>query len=312
MLGFGHHEDKKTKTVVTVEQDRNAVQGHTTSSSSTASNIASNVANTASNVVHNAVAGLTSGTHTSHTSTASNIAMHSTNSNLPTTTRTAETVISSASAPIPTKEYTEFVQLPKVVENTQVQTQYQAQNVQEETIKLKQQPIQVIEQPSVIKTQPIITHKQVVEVEQERPIELVKKTLGHETLPAIEKKEVLIQGVRAPEQGVSMTTKTVVENGQTVTYEVRGGAADVKVIEALSTSGVRSEQGVIDRVKEAVGGTRTHADNLIQVAREKASNVLHSDVKSSNYNATTTGSNMGATQTTVTVDAPAGSVVKKV
>jgi len=289
---------------VTVEQTKGVTQGNTMASSSTSSsvaNAASNVMAGVSNTVNKAVAGLTSQNNTT---------------NMSTVTRTSDTVISAANAPVPTKEYTEFVQLPKVVENTQVQTQYQSQQVQEETIKLKQQPIQVIEQPTVIKTQPVITHKQVVEVEQERPIEMIKKTVGHETLPAIEKKEVIVQPVRAVDQNVNVITKQVVENGQTVTYEVRAGSADARVIQALNTSGVNSEQGVIERVKEAVGGTKTHADNLIQLARDKATDVLHHDVKSSNYVAgttSTTSSNVVGTQgqTTVKVQAPAGATVKR-
>jgi hypothetical protein len=244
-----------------------------------------------------------------------------------------------------------------------VQTEYQAQSVQEETIKLKQQPIQVIEQPSLIKTQPIITHKQVVEVEQERPIEMIKKTVGYETLPAIEKKEVLIQPVRAVDQGVNVITKQVVENGQTVTYEVRGAASDIKVLDSLNVNSVRSEQAVIESVKESLGGVRQNAvahnvvpgqalnvlhqekvvrnrassssssssdeegvgkergllgrmkDRLtgtIEEAREKASDVLHRDHTSTTTTTTGNKTFTAGQETKVTIDAPAGSVVKQV
>jgi len=350
MFGLGKHNEDKT--VVTIEQqNKNVVAQPSVATSSVASssvaNATSNVAAAVSNTVNKAVAGLTS----------------SSTSNVPVVTKTSETVISSANAPVPSKEYTEFVQLPKVVENTQYQTQYQAQQVQEATIKLKQQPIQVIEQPTVIKTQPIITHKQVVEVEQERPIEMIKKTVGHETLPAIEKKEVIIQPVRAVDQGVQVITKQVVENGQTVTYEVRGEASNIKALDSLNVSNVRSEQGVIDQVKQSLGGVRQNAHDIrdvapapavnalhsektvrarassssssssdegtkergvlgrmkdklagtIEGAREKASEALHRDTKTTTTEVKSTNFVAPSVQQTkVTVDAPAGSVVKQV
>jgi hypothetical protein len=129
--------------------------------------------------------------------------------------------ISEQQARRPVQEYTEFIEKPKVEQPAQYVREQRVTEQQEAPIKLKQQEIQQVEQKTVVQEQPVIIKKQEVQIEKERPIEVVKHTTQHQTLPAIEKKELVIQPVERTSERERVVSKSTTEAGVPVQYEVK-------------------------------------------------------------------------------------------
>lgn len=180
--------------------------------------------------------------------------------------------ISDQRARQPVQEYTEFIEKGKIEQPTQYVTEQRVMEQQEAPIKLKQQEIQQVEQKTVIQEQPVIIKKQEVQIEKERPIEVIKHTTQHQTLPAIEKKELVIQPVQHTPEGQRTVTKTTTEAGMPVEYSVK---AESSAAQAIAT-GESHKHGVVEHIKETVGGAKAAAHGVIETAREKAREVFHS------------------------------------
>jgi hypothetical protein len=180
--------------------------------------------------------------------------------------------ISEQQARRPVQEYTEFIEKPKVEQAAQYVKEQRITEQQEAPIKLKQQEIQQVEQKTVIQEQPVIIKKQEVQIEKERPIEVVKHTTQHQTLPAIEKKELVIQPVEHTSQRERVVSKSTTEGGVPVQYDVR---AEERSAQAIAT-GESHKHGVVEHIKETVGGAKAAAHGVIETAREKAREVFHS------------------------------------
>jgi hypothetical protein len=164
----------------------------------------------------------------------------------------------------PVKEYTEFVEKPKVEQPTQYYTQQRVMEKEEAPIKLKQQEIQHVEQKTVVQEQPVIIRKQEVQLEKEAPIQVTKQTTQHQTLPAIEKKELYIQPVEHTAGPDRILSSTTTESGAPVTYNVK---AEQRTAEAIE-SGSYEHQGIKGHLKETMGGVKAAAHNVMEKARE--------------------------------------------
>jgi hypothetical protein len=193
-------------------------------------------------------------------------------------------MINESQARQPAKEYTEFIEKPVVREATQVQTQYVHQNVQEQPIKVKEQPIQQVERNTVVKEQPIIHRTQEIQVQQEKPIEVVKQNVSHQTMPAIEEKQTVVQPVRSGDTQM----KTVQAGPNSVTAPSRDAAA----ISSVQVDERTGEHGFMEKMKEKVGGVKQSAHGALESAREKAHEVFgghNKDTTTSTTSRTTTG-----------------------
>lgn len=205
--------------------------------------------------------------------------------------------VSEEQARRPVQEYTEFIEKGKIEQPTQYVTEQRVMEQQEAPIKLKQQEIQQVEQKTVVQEQPVIIKKQEVQIEKERPIEVVKHTTQHQTLPAIEKKEFVIQPVQHTPQGERVVTKTTTEGGVPVEYSVKAEERDARAI----ATGESHKHGVVEHIKETVGGAKAAAQGVIETAREKAREVFHSGsstdktMQSSSTTSGTTTNNLGTT-----------------
>jgi hypothetical protein len=195
--------------------------------------------------------------------------------------------ISDQRARQPVQEYTEFIEKPKVEQPTQYVTEQRVMEQQQAPIKLKQQEIQQVEQKTVIQEQPVIIKKQEVQIEKERPIEVVKHTTQHQTLPAIEKKELIIQPVQHTAGMDRTVTKTTTEAGMPVEYSVK---AESNTAQAIASGDSHKHSGVVEHIKETVGGAKAAAQGVIETAREKAREVFHSGSSQKTAMDTTTSS----------------------
>jgi len=180
-------------------------------------------------------------------------------------------IISETQAKQPVKEYTEFIEQPKV----QGQTEYRKETIlreqQEAPIKLVEQPIKQVEQKTVIQQQPVPVQKQEDQVEKAKPIEVVKHVTETQTLPGMEKKEVIVQPVRSAERGSETVSKTMTEAGRPVDYKVTASPSDAERIAKEESHA----HGVVGHIKETVGGVKTAAQGVLETAREKAREVFH-------------------------------------
>jgi hypothetical protein len=183
-------------------------------------------------------------------------------------------MVNESEARQPMKEYTEFIEKPTVRQPTQTQTQYIHQHVQEQPIKLKEQPIQMVEQNTVVKQQPVIHRTQEVQVQQEKPIEVVKKTVAHETLPAVEEKEMVVQPVRSSDTQTKTVERSMQEGCTSTNVQVTAPSREAGDISSLSLE-EKGHHNLLDKVKEKVGGAKTAAHDAIETAREKAREVFH-------------------------------------
>jgi hypothetical protein len=172
----------------------------------------------------------------------------------------------------PVQEHTEFIEKPKVQQPTQYVTQQRVVEQNEAPIKLKQQEIQQVQQNTVIQEQPVIVKKQEVQIQKEAPIQVTKHTTQHQTLPAIEKKEVFIQPVQHTPGTERAVSKTTTEAGVPVEYNVKYDASSAEAIEA----GKSDKHGVVAHLKETMGGVKAAAHGVMENAREKAREVFHS------------------------------------
>lgn len=111
----------------------------------------------------------------------------------------------------PVEEHTEFIEKPTIQQPTQYVTQQHVMEQKEAPIKLKQQEIRHVQENTVVQEQPVIVKKQEVQVQKEAPIQVTKHTTQHQTLPAIEKKEVFIQPVEAAPMSDRTANKVVSE-----------------------------------------------------------------------------------------------------
>jgi len=168
----------------------------------------------------------------------------------------------------PVQEYTEFIQKPKVEQPTQYVTQQRVMEQNEAPIKLKQQEIQQVQQNTVIQEQPVIVKKQEVQIQKEAPIQVTKHTTQHQTLPAIEKKEVFVQPVQHTPGTERVLNKTTTEAGVPVDYNIKYDASSAEAIEA----GTSDKHGVVAHLKETMGGVKAAAHGVMEKARE----VFHS------------------------------------
>jgi hypothetical protein len=209
---------------------------------------------------------------------------------------TTAPMVSAAVANQPVKEYTEFIEQPKVQEATQYRTEYNYQEQREAPIKLKEQPITEVEQKTVIQQQPVIVRKQEVQIEKEKPIEIVKHSTDVQTLPAIEKKEMVIQPVEAVGHTQTTINKHITEAGMPADYQIRADAQDARALETGLGETHSSHHSVIDKVKEKVGGAKQAAHGAIEVAREKAREVF----SGSGSTTTSKDATMGTTTHTTT------------
>jgi hypothetical protein len=180
--------------------------------------------------------------------------------------------ISEQQARQPVQEYTEFVEKPKIEQPTQYVTQQRVVEQNEAPIKLKQQEIQQVQQNTVIQEQPVIIKKQEVQIQKEAPIQVTKHTTQHQTLPAIEKKEVFIQPVQHTPGQERVLNKTTTEAGVPVEYNVKYDATTAGTIE----TGTSDKHGVVAHIKDTMGGVKAAAHGVIENAREKAREVFHS------------------------------------
>jgi hypothetical protein len=200
----------------------------------------------------------------------------------------------------PVQEFTDFIQQPTIQEPTQYRTEYQYQERQEAPIKLKEQPIQLKEQRTVVQQQPIVVNKQEVQIEKEKPIEVLKQTVDVQQLPAIQKKEYDVKVVQASDQPTKVVNTQFVEKGVPVNYQVQATPDNANAIASMDQEG-HHHHSVIERIKEKVGGTKQAAHEAIEVAREKAREVF-----------TGTGSSAGASSVKETTSTSASSTTTNV
>jgi len=183
-------------------------------------------------------------------------------------------MVNESQARKPVQEFTEFIEKPALREATRVQTQYVHQNVHEQPIKLKEHPIQQIEQNTVIKQQPIIHRTQEIQVEQEKPIEIVKKNVTHEVLPPIEEKTMFVQPVRSAD--TQMKTVQAGHSGDgcsSTDVQVTAASREAEALAGLSLAD-KGQHNLLDKVKEKVGGAKQSAHGALETAREKAREVF--------------------------------------
>jgi len=209
----------------------------------------------------------------------------------------AERVVTNPSIPDsqarqPVQEYTEFIEKQKIQQPTSYSTQQRVMEQHEAPIRLKEQEIQQVEKKNVIQEQPVIVRKQEVQVEKERPIQVVKETTQHQTLPAIEKKEVIVQPVQHTPEAERTVMKTTTEGGAPVQYNVTAEESAARQIE----TGKTHKHDVVEHIKETVGGAKAAAHGIIETAREKAREVFHTSGtkdKTMTETESTTSSTMG-------------------
>jgi len=181
-------------------------------------------------------------------------------------------VISEQQARQPVQEFTEFIEKPKIEQPTQYVTQQRVMEKDEAPIKLKQQEIQQVQQNTVIQEQPVIVKKQEVQIEKEVPIQVTKHVTQHQTLPAIEKKELFIQPVQHTPGPERVLSKATTEAGVPVEYKVKCDASSAEAIDIRRSD----KHGVVGQIKDTMGGVKAAAHGVIQNAREKAREVFHS------------------------------------
>jgi hypothetical protein len=104
-----------------------------------------------------------------------------------------------------TQERTEYIQKPTIQQPTQYVTQQKVMEENVAPIKIKQQEVQHVQENTVIQEQPVIVKKQEVQIQKEAPVQVTKHSTQHQTLPAIEKKELVVQ----PVEGTRHTDRTV-------------------------------------------------------------------------------------------------------
>jgi len=146
----------------------------------------------------------------------------------------------------PAQERTEYIEKPAIQQPTQYVTQPRVMEQNVAPIKLKQQEVQQVNQHTVIQEQPVIVKKQEVQVQKEAPVQVTKNTTEHQTLPAIEKKELVVQPVEGTTGSDRMANKTFNQN------EYRGDTYASGETDKL-TVGERIKQAAHD-VKEKVRG----------------------------------------------------------
>jgi hypothetical protein len=200
-------------------------------------------------------------------------------SQVPQNIRTAN-IVSESQARQPVQEYTQFIEKPPVQQPTQFQTEYIHQHVQEAPIRVKEQPVQVVEQNTVIKQQPVVHRHQEVQVQKEAPINVVKQTVTRETLPAVTEKEMVVQPVRSSDTTTSTVQRSAVEGCSSTTVQVTAPSREAKAIdsaldERAVTGNVSGQQGLLDKVKETLGGAKHATHDAIETAREKAREIFN-------------------------------------
>jgi len=178
----------------------------------------------------------------------------------------------------PVQEFTQFIEKPTVTQPTQYQTQYVHQHVQEAPIKVKEQPIQMVEQFAVVKEQPVIHRHQEVQVQQEQPITIIKRTVGHETLPPVEEKEMVVQPLRPADTNL----KTVQTTSGETTVQVSAPSQNASAIkntldERTVKSSSSTAHGLVEKVEETIGGVKQAG----HAALEKARDIFHQTPSSS-------------------------------
>jgi len=188
---------------------------------------------------------------------------------------TTNPTVSDKQAKQPVQEFTEFIEKPTATQPTQYMTQQNVIHQEAAPIRLKEQEIRQVEQKTVVQEQPVIVKKQEVQVEKERPIEVVKHVTEHQTLPAQERKEVVIQPVQHTAETARTISETTTERGAPVQYNVTAEASTAEKIGSHPSSG----HNVAMHIKESVGGVKTAAHGLLETAREKAREVFHRDDK---------------------------------
>jgi len=191
-------------------------------------------------------------------------------------------VVDETVARKPVKEYTEFVNQPTVKAAPKEETQYMHQYVQEEPIKLKEQPIQVVEDKTILKQQPILHKQQEIQVQKEKPIEIVKSKTEVQTLPEIVDKTTVVQPVRSADN----TMKTVEHESQSgrTTTNVQVTAPSQQADQIAGSNLVEKDHpNFVDKVK-------VKAHNAMEHAREKAREVFHKDDKTYEQSSATSSS----------------------
>lgn len=164
----------------------------------------------------------------------------------------AERVVTNASvteqqARQPVQEFTEYIDKPTIEQPTQYVTQQRVMEREEAPIRLKQQEIQQVQQNTVVQEQPVIVRKQEVQVEKEAPIQVTKHSTQHQTLPAIEKKELYVQPVERTVGQERTLNKSTTEGGTSVDYNVKYEDRDSKVVE----QGMSDKRGIVSHIKSA-------------------------------------------------------------
>jgi len=166
---------------------------------------------------------------------------------------TTARMISESEARKPAKEITEFKELPTVKAPTQYQTEYVHQNVQEQPVKIVEQPIQKVEQETVVKQQPVVHKTQEVQVQKNKPIEVVEQRVGHQNLPAVEEKQTVVQPVKSSSNAHLNTTQTTQQ----------------------TTMGSAGYDNTTYESEHQSGGFKEKAHHMMDSAREKAREVFH-------------------------------------
>jgi len=200
-------------------------------------------------------------------------------SEVPQNVRTAN-IIDESQARRPAEEYTQFIEKPGVKQPTQYQTEYIHQHVQEAPIKVKEQPVQMVEQNTVIQQQPVVHRHQEIQVQQERPIEIVKQTVTRETMPAVTEKEMVVQPVRSADTTTKTVQRSAVEGAATTTVKVNAPSHEAAAIntaldERAVTGKASGQHGLMDKVKETLGGAKHATHDAIETAREKAREIFN-------------------------------------
>jgi len=136
----------------------------------------------------------------------------------------------------------------------------------------------MVEENTVVKQQPVIHRTQEVQVQQEKPIEVVKKNVTHETLPAVEEKEMVVQPVRSSDTQSKTIERSTQEGCTSTNVQVTAPSREAAGIADLSLE-EKGHHNLLEKVKEKVGGAKTAAHGAIETAREKAREVFHGHSK---------------------------------
>jgi len=153
-----------------------------------------------------------------------------------------------------TQERTEYIQKPTVQQPTQYVTQQKVMEQNVAPIKIKQQEVQHVQENTVIQEQPVIVKKQEVQIQKEAPVQVTKHSTQHQTLPAIEKKELIIQ----PVEGTRQTDRTVNQTSVNQT--------------SVNEDGTRDTVGTEDDRRAGVGA---HIKQAAHDLKEKVRSAFH-------------------------------------